>query len=174
MRETGEPDWLNDRELDAWTALMAVLLVLPAKLDAQLRKDAQLRLYDYHVLAALADQPSRSIGMKALSGMTNGSMSRLSHVVSRLEERGWVTRRPHPDDGRLTEAHLTAEGHRHLVDAAPGHVAAARALVIDRLKPEQISQLHDVCSTIAVGLIDDAELAPHRRATPTSSSDIAR
>jgi DNA-binding MarR family transcriptional regulator len=168
MTDTGEPHWLSERELDAWMALMAVLLVLPAKLDAQLRKDAQLRLYDYHVLATLSEQPSRSIGMKALSGMTNGSMSRLSHVVSRLEERGWVARRPHPDDGRLTEAHLTAEGHRQLVDAAPGHVAAARALVIDRLKPEQISQLYDVCSTVAVGLIDEAELAPHRRSAPTS------
>ena len=98
---------------------------------------------------------TRSIGMKALSVVTNGSMSRLSHVVSRLEDRGWVERRPHPTDGRLTEAHLTDEGHRTIADAAPAHVESARALVIDRLTPQQVSQLRDICQTIANGLDDN-------------------
>jgi DNA-binding MarR family transcriptional regulator len=149
-----EPRWLDERELGAWMALMRVLVALPTKLDAQLRSDSRLRLYEYHVLAALSDQPTRSIGMKALSGLTNGSMSRLSHVVSRLEDRGWVERRPHPTDGRLTEAHLTDEGYRTIVDAAPAHVASARALVIDQLQPQQVSQLRDICMTIGAGLDD--------------------
>ena len=150
-----EPHWLDERELGAWMALMQVLVALPAKLDAQLRSDSRLRLYEYHVLATLADQPTRSIGMKALSVVTNGSMSRLSHVVSRLEDRGWVERRPHPTDGRLTEAHLTDEGHRTIADAAPAHVESARALVIDRLTTQQVSQLRDICQTIATGLDDN-------------------
>jgi DNA-binding MarR family transcriptional regulator len=149
-----EPRWLDRHELGAWMALMQVLVALPPKLDAQLRTDSRLRLYEYQVLAALSDQPTRSIGMKALSVLTSGSMSRLSHVVSRLEDRGWVARRPHPTDGRLTEAHLTDEGHRTIVEAAPAHVASARALVIDRLEPQQISQLRDICLTIAAGLDD--------------------
>ena len=93
--------------------------------------------------------------MKALSVVTNGSMSRLSHVVSRLEDRGWVERRPHPTDGRLTEAHLTDEGYRTIADAAPAHVESARALVIDRLTPQQVSQRRDICQTIATGLDDN-------------------
>ena len=149
-----EPRWLDRDELGAWMALMQVLVALPTKLDAQLRGDSRLRLYEYHVLAALSDQPTRSIGMKALSVVTNGSMSRLSHVVSRLEHRGWVERRPHPTDGRLTEAHLTDEGYRTIVEAAPSHVASARALVIDRLTPQQVSQLRDICLTIGAGLDD--------------------
>ncbi|MCV7422295.1 MarR family transcriptional regulator [Mycobacterium yunnanensis] len=149
-----EPRWLDRDELRAWMALMQVLVALPAKLDAQLRSDSHLRLYEYHVLAALSDQPTRSIGMKALSVVTNGSMSRLSHVVSRLEGRGWVERRPHPTDGRLTEAHLTDEGFRTIADAAPAHVASARALVIDRLTPEQVSQLGAICESIGAGLDD--------------------
>ena len=155
MGEGDEPHWLDERELGAWMALMQVLVALPAKLDAQLRADSRLRLYEYHVLAALSDQPTRSIGMKALSVVTNGSMSRLSHVVSRLEDRGWVERRPHPTDGRLTEAHLTDEGHRTIADAAPAHVESARALVIDRLTTQQVSQLRDICQTIATGLDDN-------------------
>ncbi|MEU0495155.1 MarR family transcriptional regulator [Mycobacterium sp. NPDC006124] len=158
MTEVGddEPRWLGHDELASWKALMQVLLALPAKLDAQLRSDSQLRLYEYHVLAALSDQPTRSIGMKALSVVTNGSMSRLSHVVSRMEGRGWVERRPHPNDGRLTEAHLTDEGFDAIVDAAPAHVTAARALVIDRLTPEQVSQLGAICQAIASALDGDA------------------
>jgi DNA-binding MarR family transcriptional regulator len=152
--EEDEPHWLDELELGAWIALMRILIALPARLDSQLRSDSRLRLFDYHVLAALSDQPTRSIGMKALSGLTNGSMSRLSHVVSRLEDRGWVERRPHPTDGRLTEAHLTDEGYRTIVEAAPAHVASARTLVIDRLDSQQISQLRDICLTIGAGLDD--------------------
>jgi DNA-binding MarR family transcriptional regulator len=152
--EGDEPRWLDEQELGAWIALMRILIVLPTKLDSQLRSDSRLRLFDYHVLAALSDQPTRSIGMKALSGLTNGSMSRLSHVVSRLEDRGWVERRPHPTDGRLTEAHLTDEGYRTIAEAAPAHVASARALVVDRLTPQQVSQLRDICLTIGAGLDD--------------------
>jgi DNA-binding MarR family transcriptional regulator len=102
--------------------------------------------------------------MKALSVLTNGSISRLSHVVSRLEQRKLVIRRPHPNDGRLTEALLTDDGYQRLVGAAPAHVHTARALVIDLLSTAQIEQLQDICATIASHFADS-------KAGATSDSD---
>ena len=145
---------------------MQVLVALPAKLDAQLRSDSRLRLYEYHVLATLSDQPTQVDRHEGAVRRDNGSMSRLSHVVSRLEDRGWVERRPHPRDGRLTEAHLTDEGHRTIADAAPAHVATARALVVDRLTPQQVSQLRDICQTIGAGLDDDMSDLMSRAVAP--------
>ena len=73
--------------------------------------------------------------------MTNASLSRLSHLVKRLEGRGLVRRQPDPTDGRFTNAILTEKGFKVLAEAAPGHVAHVRSLVIDVLSPEQLRRL---------------------------------
>ncbi|WP_236573051.1 hypothetical protein [Streptomyces sp. GS7] len=80
-----EPRWLSASELDAWKAFSAMLIKLPAALDAQLRSDAGLNQFEYLVLAALSDAPERTLRMSELAVLANGSLSRLSHVVKRLE-----------------------------------------------------------------------------------------
>jgi DNA-binding MarR family transcriptional regulator len=79
--------------------------------------------------------------MSSLAEVTNASLSRLSRVVKRLEERGLVRREPEPTDGRFTNAILTEDGFRALAEAAPGHLAHVRSLVIDVLSPEQLRRL---------------------------------
>jgi DNA-binding MarR family transcriptional regulator len=80
----------------------------------------------------------------ALAEVTNASLSRLSHLVKRLEKRGLVRREPDPTDGRFTNAILTEKGFQTLAEAAPAHVAHVRSLVIDVLSPEQLRRLgHD-------------------------------
>jgi DNA-binding MarR family transcriptional regulator len=64
-----------------------------------------------------------------------------SRVVTRLEDRGLVRREPDPTDGRFTNAILTDDGRRAIVDAAPGHVAHVRRRVIDVLSSEQLRRL---------------------------------
>jgi DNA-binding MarR family transcriptional regulator len=79
--------------------------------------------------------------MSALGSVTNVSLSRLSHLVKRLEGRGFIRREPDPADGRFTNAILTDKGFQTLADAAPGHVAHVRSLVVDVLSPEQLRRL---------------------------------
>jgi DNA-binding MarR family transcriptional regulator len=79
--------------------------------------------------------------MSSLAEVTNASLSRLSHLVKRLEDRGLVCREPDRADGRFTNAILTDDGFRALADAAPGHLAHVRSLVIDVLSPEQLRRL---------------------------------
>lgn len=89
----------------------------------------------------LSQSPEQTMRMSSLAEVTNASLSRLSHLVKRLEGRGLVRREPDPADGRFTNAILTDEGFQTLADAAPGHVAHVRSLVIDVLSPEQLRRL---------------------------------
>ena len=140
----GEPRWLTERELDAWRMFSAVLMKLPAAIDAQLQRDASLSMFEYHVLAGLSEAPGRELHMSELAVLANGSLSRLSHVVRRLETRGWVRREPCPHDGRYTNAILTDAGHAKLKAAAPGHVAHVRALVIDALADGDLDRAREI------------------------------
>ena len=143
-----EPHWLDDAEQQAWRQLAGVLLKLPSELDAQLRREAGMSHFEYWVVALLSEAPDRTLRMSQLASQANASLSRLSHVVSRLEKRGWVTRRPCPDDARATLAVLTDTGWHQVLAAAPGHVATVRQLVFDGLDPDDVDELARLCAAI--------------------------
>jgi DNA-binding MarR family transcriptional regulator len=139
-----EPRWLSAEERAGWLALIGVLVKLPTALDAQLQRDAGLNHFEYTVLVGLSEADGRVLRMSDLAGFTGGSLSRLSHVVKRMEQRGWVRREPCPEDGRFTNAILTDAGWDKMVATAPGHVDHVRRLVIDALTPAQTAQLRDI------------------------------
>jgi len=133
--------WLTAEELDSWLSVVRLMTWLPWSIDLQLQRDSKLGMVEYQVLAMLSESPERTRRMSSLAEVTNASLSRLSRVVKRLEERGLVRREPDPTDGRFTNASLTEDGFEALAEAAPGHVAHVRALVIDLLSPEQLRRL---------------------------------
>jgi DNA-binding MarR family transcriptional regulator len=133
--------WLTATELGSWLSVVRLMTWLPWSIDQQLQRDSNLRMVEYQVLAMLSESPQRTMRMSSLAEVTNASLSRLSHLVERLEKRGFVRREPDPTDGRFTNAILTEKGLRALVEAAPGHLAHVRSLVIDVLSPEQLRRL---------------------------------
>jgi DNA-binding MarR family transcriptional regulator len=132
--------WLTAEELDSWLSVVRLMTWLPWSIDQQLRRDSDLGMVEYQVLAMLSTR-GRSLRMSVLAQLTNASLSRLSHLVTRLEGRGLVRREPDPADGRFTIAILTDKGFQALAEAAPGHVAHVRSLVVDVLSPEQLRRL---------------------------------
>lgn len=157
-----EPRWLDPDEHDAWIRLVAVTLLLPSTLDAQLSRDSGLTHFGYLVLAMLSETEHRTLPMSTLASYTNSSLSRLSHVVARLESSGWVARGPSEHDRRVTIARLTEAGMAKIVAAAPGHVEHVRRTVFDALSPEQVLQLEQIAASLL------CKLDPDRRnvATP--------
>lgn len=153
-----EPEWLSEDETRAWLALAAVMLTLPAALDAQLQRDSEMTFYEYVVLAALSNAPDRSLRLSDLAALTAGSLSRLSQVITRMEKRSWVARRTDPGDGRYTIADLTEAGLAAVVAAAPGHVANVRRLVFDPLSATQVGQLRSVNRRIRDGIAPESLL----------------
>jgi len=139
----GEPPvkWLTAAELDSWLSVVRMMTWLPWSIDQQLKRDSDLGMVEYQVLAMLSKSPERTLRMSSLAELTNASLSRLSHLVTRLEGRGFVRREPDAADGRFTVAILTGKGFQALAEAAPGHVAHVRSLVIDVLSPEQLRRL---------------------------------
>src|SRR5579859_3774882 len=145
-------EWLTPEQQAAWRPVVALLLRLPAALDAQLQKDAGITHFDYLVLSGLSEAQDHTLRMSELAAMASGSLSRLSHVVSRLEDRGWVRREACPGDGRFINAVLTDDGWAKVVATAPGHVAAVRRLLIDVLTPEQLRELGAISDEVLAGL----------------------
>jgi DNA-binding MarR family transcriptional regulator len=141
-------EWLSDEQQAAWRPLAALLNRLPGALDAQLQKDAGITQFDYLVLSALSEAENRTLRMSELAAFASGSLSRLSHVVSRLEGKGWVRRESCPGDGRFINAVLTDAGWDKVVASAPGHVAAVRTLLVDVLTQEELSKLGEICTKI--------------------------
>ncbi len=144
--------WLDRRQMAAWVRFVAVLELLPGVFDSQLRRDSGVTHFDYFVMAVLSESPGRTLRMAELAGATNATLSRLSHVVQRLEERGLVERFPGPGDRRVTNARLTEDGWAMMQIAAPGHVATVRRHVIDVLTPEQVDQLAAISDAVLASI----------------------
>ena len=143
-----EQHWLTDEQQQTWRKLMAVLTRLPASLEAQLQRDAGLTHMGYLVLALLSEHPDRTLPMSRLAAEASASLSRLSHVVARLESQGWVRRERSSDDGRVQLALLTGAGMAKVVEAAPGHVREVRRLVFEALDEEQVGQLDELLDVL--------------------------
>jgi DNA-binding MarR family transcriptional regulator len=139
--EAGEPRWLDDEQQAAWRSFAGATVRLRWALECQLQQDAGLSFLEYHVLARLSENPGNTLRMSELAEVTDSSLSRLSHLMKRLERRDLVRREPDLTDGRYTNAIMTDAGVRLLVASAPAHVAKVRELVIDALTPEQLCEL---------------------------------
>lgn len=147
--------WLDDEQLGVLVRFKGVLELLPAALDAQLRRDSGLTEFEYYVLAMLSEADGRMLRMSSLAARTNATLPRLSHVVRKMAERDLVRREQDPQDGRSVQVHLTDHGYAVLVAAAPGHVAAVRGAVFDLLDREQLQQLDAICDTLLDNLDPD-------------------
>lgn len=139
-----EPQWLTPQERQAWLTLVFTSSVVPAAMDSQLLRDGKVSLFSYNVLAMLSEAPDRMLPMSELAARTSSSLSRLSHVVRKLQERGWIERRPSPDDARVTTAYLTGEGMATIEALAPEHVRTVRDMIFDGLEEQDVRDLERV------------------------------
>lgn len=159
-----EPRWLNSDELAAWLANSAIMISLPAALDARMQRESQMTFFEYMVLSVLSEEPDRTMQMSALAVRTSASLSRLSHVVGRLEKRGLLARSRIPGAGRRTNTTLTEAGYDVVVAAAPGHVAAVREYLIDSLEPRDLIALQRIGAAVDAA-INHGQTAPAGAAT---------
>jgi DNA-binding MarR family transcriptional regulator len=150
------PGWLTADELQTWHALSRLVATLPAALGRQLQSDSDLSYVEYYALARLSEEPDRTVRMSQLAVLVHAELSRLSHLMRRLEKRGLVRREPDPADGRFTNAILTDAGYLYLVGAAPGHVANVRSLVFGALDRNEQHALRSAVAKINAKLNDGA------------------
>jgi DNA-binding MarR family transcriptional regulator len=148
MITAGEPSadelaglWLTPGQLASWLSVVRLITRLPWAIEAQLQRDCGLSMIEYMAMAMLSEAPARTMRMSELAERASSTLSRLSHLVKRLESRGYVRREADPADGRFTNAILLPAGLSKLQASAPSHVAFVRQLVIDNLSAERLRRL---------------------------------
>ena len=146
------PRWLDADEQRAWRAWLFSAQLLQDRLDRELTHATGISHAYYEILVALSESPERMMRMSELADRCLSSRSRLSHAVSRLEERGWVSRQVCPDDGRGQLAVLTDEGFGALEAAAPIHVESVRRHLFDQLSAQQVENMRDLGETLLTHL----------------------
>jgi DNA-binding MarR family transcriptional regulator len=162
--------WLTAAEKEAWTGLISLVLLLPGRLESPLQHEAGLTLFEYLTLSHISEAPRRRLRMSELAFLANGSLSRLSNVVKRFEQRGWMRRSPDPDDGRYTIAALTDAGYDVVVAAAPTHVRSVRQFVLEPLTAADQEALARIAAKLRVRP-GDAETRDHVDPDPQKGMD---
>ncbi|MEU4645681.1 MarR family transcriptional regulator [Micromonospora sp. NPDC023814] len=145
-----EASWLNAEEKAAWSGLISLILLLPGRLESPLQRASGLTLFEYLTLSHISEAPGRRIRMSELAYLANGSLSRLSNVVRRFEQRGWASRCADPTDARCTLVALTDTGYDIVVAAAPTHVRAVRQVVLDQLSATDQRALARIAAKLRV------------------------
>ncbi|GHH81696.1 MarR family winged helix-turn-helix transcriptional regulator [Kitasatospora indigofera] len=138
-----EPRWLDQDEMAAWRGFVAASNLLNRRLERQLKDDSGLSHTQYEILVHLSAAPEGSLRMTELADRLITSKSGLTYQVTQLEKAGLVSRRSCPSDVRGIFADLTEQGREAVRNAAPGHLAMVRELLIDVLSREQLAVLAD-------------------------------
>lgn len=148
MTSRPEPRWLSDDEQRAWRALIDGHQLLLGRLESDLRASHQMALVEYKLFVRLSEQPDRSMRMAQLADDIGVSRSRLTHIVSRCELRGYLERSSEADDRRGVNCRLTDRGFARLADAAPVHAGGVRDYLIDLLDDEEIATMERIFSKV--------------------------
>jgi DNA-binding MarR family transcriptional regulator len=143
-----------------WIRFAGVAQGIPAELNSRLLAESGLSQFEYLVLNHLILSDGERLPMTRLALLLACSLSRLSHVVSRLEKEGCVARSKSPDDGRVAIAALTERGAEQFRAAAPGYFASVRELFFDRLDARDLVDLDRVMAKLLLGVDAGGILAP--------------
>lgn len=165
--------WLDEREAAAWHAVRELGQPLWTALGRDLQRESGLSMADYQVLVVLSAAPDGVLAYRDLAAATDWEKSRLSHHITRMEQRKLVQRQGCAEDGRSANVVITPEGRAAIELAAPGHVASVRRLVIDRLTDEQIDALAAIGDVVRASLQADGQKIADDGACPVDARAVA-
>ena len=158
----GETARLDSTETRVWLGYRRMRALLDLRIARETMRDSGLSEADYDVLANLAAGPDQHCRINELASTMVWSKSRLSHQLTRMQQRGLVARQDCADDARGSVIVLTDAGRAAIEDAAPSHIASVRRNFFDLLSPEQLGRLEDFTNTVLAHLTS-TEDADHGR-----------
>jgi DNA-binding MarR family transcriptional regulator len=148
--------WLTADEQRAWRTYLRMSSLLPAQLNRQLQRDSGLTLPEYEVLVQLSEAPGHQLRPFQICEALNWEQSRLSHQLTRMQNRGLIGRQECEADGRGAFVVLTEAGAEAIRSAAPGHVAAVRQLIFERLTADQRAAFEQACASVVEALTEQS------------------
>ena len=166
--------WLTDDEQRAWRAYRRMVLLVDAAVARELTRDSGLSMPDYQVLSTLSEARDHRRRLTDLAVRMQWSPSRLSHHVTRMEQRGLVTRAECTEDLRAAYVVLTQVGWDAIVAAAPDHVASVRAHLIDLLTPSELAALTSIGEKVAAHFGEHCIDYPETASQSPNGSPVSR
>jgi DNA-binding MarR family transcriptional regulator len=147
--------WLDETEERAWRAYRRMFTLLESTLASELAENTGLSMADYTVLSNLVEVEGRRWRLTALAEHIRWSQSRLSHQITRMEERGMVARERAEGDARGAWVVLTKAGLRAIAEATPTHLSGVRRHMIDLLTRDQLRELGEIGEIVVQHLTED-------------------
>jgi DNA-binding MarR family transcriptional regulator len=136
MAETLEPE-----EWELWDTWMRAQRLLVRELDRGLQRDCGISKAEFSVLMALRQAPGREMRVADLVDSLDWEKSRVSHQLTRMENRGFVAQTQGGASGRRTRIGLTAMGSRVVQAAILAHGGNIRRYFLDSLTPDQTTTI---------------------------------
>ncbi len=143
--------WLTEPEKRVWKDFTLMQFQLFALLGRELAETG-LSFQDYIVLAELSERPDYQARLTDLGRQLGWEKSRISHHVTRMEQRELVAKLKCPNDQRSYLITLTKDGQAAIKAAAPHHVATVRQYFIDTVTPEQLKTLGAITTAVLQSL----------------------
>ncbi|MGI8679011.1 MAG: MarR family winged helix-turn-helix transcriptional regulator [Jatrophihabitans sp.] len=150
-----ETRWLDDDEQRAWRAFLDMQARLNAQLNREMQAGTGLSIADFSVLVALSEHVEGRMRVLELARNLRWEKSRLSHQLTRMQQRSLIDRSNCSEDRRGAVVVLTGQGRAAVEAAAPMHVESVRRYLFDHLSPDQVVALH----AISRGTVDRLDAA---------------
>ncbi|MBD0693888.1 MarR family winged helix-turn-helix transcriptional regulator [Streptomyces sp. CBMA123] len=131
-----------------WRTLAALHGLIDAALERALQAEHKLSVVEYTVLEALSRQDGWHMRMQQLARAAALSSSATTRLVSRLEDRGLLSRYLCADDRRGIYTELTPEGRALLEAARPVHDATLEATLAQAAELPELAPLVDALAEL--------------------------
>jgi DNA-binding MarR family transcriptional regulator len=135
------PRWLDAGEQIAWRAYLDMQAKLNGRLNREMQEKSGISVADFSVLVHLSEHPDARMRVLELARALGWEKSRLSHQLTRMQQRGLIERSNCNEDRRGAFVTLTEQGRETVDRAAPLHVESVRTYLFDVLTAEQIEAL---------------------------------
>ena len=144
---------LEPEEWALWHVWMQAQRLLNRELDRGLQRDYGISKTDFSVLVSLHQAPDGQLRVGELVESLAGEKSRVSHQLTRMEQRGLVEPAETGASGRRSAIRLTGRGRDAVQQAVQGHAANVRRYFFETLSPEQA----EVIRAWSQGVVDRLE-----------------
>ena len=131
-------------EKELWRSFYIMRRQLELTLERRLQADAGISSADYEILIALHNESSMRLRAGQIGDIIGWEKSRVSHQISRMEQRELVKREECGDDARGVWVVLTEDGDRAVLNAAADRAEAVRQYFFDVLDDDEKRVLNSI------------------------------
>jgi DNA-binding MarR family transcriptional regulator len=132
---------LQPEEWELWDTWTRAQRLLAREFDRRLQRESGVSKAEFSVLIRLQRAPGHEMRVGELCESLDWEKSRVSHQLTRMENRGFVERTQSGPSGRRNRIGLTAKGHAAAESATLEHAGNIRRYFFDSLTPGQTAAL---------------------------------